>query len=119
LSDQLAKSFDRYLFLEVERDILARRRLIRSGWKDFIDSDRPETNSPAVMAAEAIIYMGVRDGCWSHEPKLVIAALAFLKKHYGYEPQVSLAELGQVLRETPVVENKIRNWCLRAFPTPG
>jgi hypothetical protein len=116
LSDALAKSFDLHLFLAVENHTAARRRLNRLGWKDFINSERPETNSPADMAAEAILYIGVHDGCWADEPHLIKAALAFLKHHYSENPALPLSQLADALKEVPVSPEKIRAWCRGAFP---
>jgi hypothetical protein len=115
LSDRLAKSFDKYLFLAVENNTSARIRLLRLGWKEFVDSEHPETTSPAEMAAEAILYIGVHDDCWVDESLLIFAALAFLKEHYQEEPRLPIQHLADALKQVPVNADKVRAWCRGAF----
>jgi hypothetical protein len=116
LSDRLAKSFDRFLHTAIGTDSAARRRLMKLGWKEFIDTEHPETDSPAEMAAAAVIYLGVNNHCWSHEPCLIIAALGFLREHCGHDPGTDIQILSNNLKAHPVNEEEVHRWFREAFP---
>ncbi|HUB25332.1 MAG TPA: hypothetical protein VL992_07870 [Tepidisphaeraceae bacterium] len=89
--------------------------MIASGWKDFVDTDHPATNSPQEMAAQALLYLGFDDECWNQEVKLVIAIFAFLKEHCGdpiQEPKTLLVHL----KKMPVASSAIIDWFKDAYP---
>jgi len=118
LSDQLAKQLDRHLFLAFDSDSAARYRLMKRGWKDFIDSDHPDTECATEMAAEAVIYLGINDWSWIDEPRLIIGVIAFLRTHYNHPPRRTLQSLAEILEDFPVSEAQLRKWFDEAFPTP-
>ncbi|HZK79871.1 MAG TPA: hypothetical protein VFC46_02365 [Humisphaera sp.] len=116
MSDRLAKSFDRHLAIALDIDKDARRRLMRRGWKEFVNSEHPDTNSPAEMASHAVLYLGTHNGQWSKEPKLIIAALAFLKDETKQGPKLDIKTLVPLLGESPVNHDKIHHWFAESFP---
>jgi hypothetical protein len=116
MSDRLAKSFDRHLAEVVKNDRHARRRLLNRGWKEFINTERPDTNSPAEMAGNAVTYLGLHDSRWMDEPQLIVSVFAFLKEQTGLECALEPKGLGDLLKKKPVVEQEVLDWFKQAFP---
>jgi hypothetical protein len=116
LCDRLAKSFDQFLHAAIGSDKKVRGRFLSRGWKDFINSDRPETNSAAEMAAAAVLYLGVHNSSWLNEPILIKSAIAFLRHHLGHDPQIDLADLAKILKTNPVKSQDVYAWFIMAFP---
>ena len=90
MSDRLAKSFDRHLSVALGNDRAAKKRLLARGWKDFVNSDHPDTNNPAEMASHAVVYLGIHQNSWMKEPVLITAVLAFLREESGEAPMLDL-----------------------------
>lgn len=117
MSDRLAKAFDRHLAAALENDKPARTRLLKRGWKQFVTTDRPETASANEMAVAAIMYIGVEEGAWVKEPRLIQAAISFASLHHDHKPDVPVPDLAKAIDAIPVDKAKVRDWFDRAFPT--
>jgi hypothetical protein len=88
---------------------------MKSGWKDFVDTDHPDTNCPREMASAALLYLGFEADCWKDETSLIIAVFAFLKEHCG-NPILDYKTLSVLIKKTPVVSSEIVAWFKEAYP---